>query len=647
MVTEKKLWLILAMVFLISLWLNGAWGQGKVAPLTGTAPKGPTPSKTAPLPAEAGTDIRILGLSLVPEKASEGQEVEARLQIGNKGDRDLSQVPIVLYLNKTPVGKHSLPRLPVGAVLNVAIPFKAAPAGRQEVTAAADPDRHIPDPDRGNNQLTRLIEIQPLPTEVRQAAPKMGPSPEKQAPTLPQAVGTGLPAGGAGAKEDHGILIQSPRGGEIFSVDSPLLIRYQVRAVPAPHEFSLFLKKTGDPSFERVLLLNSNRLTGYFTWPIPREITVRRDYYVLARAGSLWGTSEPFAITGGPQELGPSFRPVTRGLRVVSPNGGEVWPRSSHQKIEWQQEAGLGQVAMAIRRGDETLLTVPFSRQVEFDPATGRAAVGVFIPSDFPSGGGLKVRVVSSSNPRVFDESDGTFSVSESSLMIIQPTGESVWTLRNFQRIRWRISGPGHPDQLRLLLKRGRETVKEIASAVPASRGEHSWLVDLPCEPPPPGMSARSPAGGNYRVRIEGTGGGIAAESPLFPVVLPEITVTSPRGTIPELRLGDTLPILWRAERVLGDLSLLLLYPDGRTVMMKTNINSAQGRYNWMVGDLMFRGEDFVGRGPAASQQLRTPEEFQGEELQEAMVNRDLRIRIISKECPLIQGESGVFRVVR
>ncbi|MDQ1257845.1 MAG: hypothetical protein QG656_2452, partial [Candidatus Hydrogenedentes bacterium] len=94
----------------------------------------------------------------------------------------------------------------------------------------------------------------------------------------------------------------------------------------------------------------------------------------------------------------------TYALRLMSPNGGEVWPLGKTVRIAWEDLTGLytGDVRLSL-----------YGNGIAPHSITQTAGnLGYFdwvIPKNLPPGGGYRVRLESVSHPPLFDVSDGDF----------------------------------------------------------------------------------------------------------------------------------------------------------------------------------------------------------------------------------------------
>jgi hypothetical protein len=125
------------------------------------------------------------------------------------------------------------------------------------------------------------------------------------------------------------------------------------------------------------------------------------------------------------------------GINVISPNGGEFWPRGSTQSIIWSSFGLEGDVTIDLHKGG-----IFYSRIGSAQAASGKFSWA--IPSDFPLGNDYKVRIYQGS---IGDYSDNDFSIVESQIITsvslseinpsLSPQGEMIESRATTYRYYW------------------------------------------------------------------------------------------------------------------------------------------------------------------------------------------------------------------
>jgi len=165
-------------------------------------------------------------------------------------------------------------------------------------------------------------------------------------------------------------------------------------------------------------------------------------------------------------------------LRLLVPNGGEVWPTWSQQKIRWDTGGYEGPVHVGISRDGGATWSIlgsytpndGLARWRIPGPGTGRAKIGVGVSSsDYAHCG---------------DKSDGLFSLAE--IRIRRPDG-GVCLIGSVTPIRW--FAVGIRGNVKIELWRRLTQAWETLTASTPNDGTEDWVVN-------------GPSSGDCRIRI-------------------------------------------------------------------------------------------------------------------------------------------------
>jgi len=155
------------------------------------------------------------------------------------------------------------------------------------------------------------------------------------------------------------------------------------------------------------------------------------------------------------------------GLRVVSPNGGEVW------------EAGLEATVLWTNSARTTTITVQLSNDggaTWFDLASAVPNSGALdVTAPPPASAACLVRVIDPESGEA-DASDEPFAIVGGGVRVLSPNGSERLTVGDESTIRWVSSGV--ETVLVELSRDGGSNWEEIAAAAPAAAGGLSWTVD-------------------------------------------------------------------------------------------------------------------------------------------------------------------------
>ncbi|MHC5057202.1 MAG: DUF2334 domain-containing protein, partial [Planctomycetota bacterium] len=154
------------------------------------------------------------------------------------------------------------------------------------------------------------------------------------------------------------------------------------------------------------------------------------------------------------------------GLRVISPNGGEVWAAGSPESVRWTGAARA--LGVTVQLSDDS------------------GASWMDLASDVPDAGTLEVIVPGLASPsclvRVLDPESGEADISDAPFEIIggirvtSPNGDERLTVGDTSAIRWTAAGV---QAVSVELSRdGGSSWEQIAPSLPASAGTVQWTAD-------------------------------------------------------------------------------------------------------------------------------------------------------------------------
>ncbi len=195
--------------------------------------------------------------------------------------------------------------------------------------------------------------------------------------------------------ENNAITVTSPNGGESWLLSETREITWLATGTTGP---SVSIELMRRSSSDRIIIPSTPN-DGSFSWTIPADIEPGSDFRV--RVTSL---ADPSIEDVSDANFSIS-RPSTGSVTVISPNGGETWIRGTSREITWTSDGPAGDsVAIELFRGgsfDSTITSIT--------PNNG--SFSWTIPADLEPGVDFRVRVTSLSEPGLFDESDGDFSI--------------------------------------------------------------------------------------------------------------------------------------------------------------------------------------------------------------------------------------------
>ena len=178
-------------------------------------------------------------------------------------------------------------------------------------------------------------------------------------------------------------------------------------------------------------------------------------------------------------------------VRVSFPNGGDTLPGDSLLQIEWRtnvSSAGTG-VRLELWDSDGFIVTLGY----DWDPS-GQHTATVYLPL-MPEKDDYRIRVVSTFDSDVFDESDEPFTITGGAVKIHTPNGGETWSVNTLQPIHWKTSVPFAGRSVDMELWNGHGLARDLgASWDPDGDALELYLVP-----------ETIPNGDDYRIRIIST----------------------------------------------------------------------------------------------------------------------------------------------
>ena len=182
--------------------------------------------------------------------------------------------------------------------------------------------------------------------------------------------------------------------------------------------------------------------------------------------------------------------PTPIPIQVITPNGSEVFMAADFMHIFWRTDvptAGTG-VKFELHNAQGRVAELGYG----WNPA-GEDVNRVYLPL-VPAGNDYRVRVISTWNEQLFDDSDIPFKISDQPVLLIEPNGGEVWPVASRQIVHWKtntlIAGTGVSlelwDDISML---------ELLSLDWDPDGESFREIDVPLVKP----------GTNYKVRVTST----------------------------------------------------------------------------------------------------------------------------------------------
>lgn len=255
------------------------------------------------------------------------------------------------------------------------------------------------------------------------------------------------------------ITITTPNGGEEWEVGSS----HDINWYSSGSVGNVSLHYSVDNGASWILFDGVAKNDGNRPWVVPDEDSdLCKIKITSVDNSSIYDTNDaPFTIYGG----------VPATITVTEPNGGETWTTGTGHFIRW---TSTGRVS-----------------NVDIDYSTDNGATWRSIFTDKPNNGERywvapddasaesKIRVVSSSNSEVFDESDEVFTIGEPyqtpTIKVITPNGGEDWEAGTTHDIEWSNTGTLEIVEIDYSIDNG-ETWEEVTDYT-GNDGTYSWTV--------------------------------------------------------------------------------------------------------------------------------------------------------------------------
>jgi hypothetical protein len=374
------------------------------------------------------------------------------------------------------------------------------------------------------------------------------------------------------------LTVDSPKGGEEWVAGIVNEIKWsstgkEVGAVK--DNINIQYSTNGGSSWTNVTTRESN--IGQYLWLVPSTIsnTCLVKIFDATRPATVGVSADNFKI-------------VLPYIRVLSPNGGEVWPIgttdkvitfrsvgdiSNNLKIEYSKDnftSDFHTIATGVSRGT-------LQEDDSYLGSYAWAPTGNGIPNDYSAS--VKVRVTDSDWPVVYDDSDDYFSIAYPIIKVTRPNGGELFTVSDPESITWTNTG-SVGSSLKIEYSKDNFATAGILIADNVSNsgpdGSYSWTV-------------ANDVSTLVRVRITDKNRPAVwdksdASFSILPV--PVITIDAPNGG--EIwRVGTNKDITWHDNGGVISNNLTLEYSvDSGNIWKPIASNVANsGKYTWRIPD--------------------------------------------------------------
>lgn len=277
------------------------------------------------------------------------------------------------------------------------------------------------------------------------------------------------------------------------------------------------------------------------------------------------------------------FSIVSPQIRVIIPNGGNLWTVGDQEEIIWEN---IGNVGNNLKfeysknnfdLGNNDIIEV-FPNVTQNTPNTVDNKAVWTIPNDVSST--VRVRITDTADVLTTDKSDLPFTILPAPIITItSPQNGDVWRVGDVKDIIWTDNGGLVSNNLTLEYSSNNGTTWNLIGTGIANTRSYSWTI-------PDTLSVQC----KIRIQDPSRDPATTGESSVFEIANPLITITSPNGG-EKWAVNDNAPITWTTTGSVSN-NLLLQYSVGGAYVTAQNPQGQlatsvanTGSYTWKVPD--------------------------------------------------------------
>lgn len=274
-------------------------------------------------------------------------------------------------------------------------------------------------------------------------------------------------------------------------------------------------------------------------------------------------------ISGPGSSMTASFTAGTANtITVTSPHAGEILTKGTVVPITWTYTGNPGaNVRIQLYNGSTLSLTIASSAPLS------AGSYSWTIPSTQAVGSNYTVKITSTTDSGISDNTDGPFTITGPTVTVLSPNRGEIYSSGTVIPITWKYTGnPG--ANVKIQLYNGSTLSRSITLSTPLSAGSYKWAIP-----------STQVAGSNYKIKITSTSYSTIYDSSdgPFSIITPTIAVVSPNGG-EKLTRGSVVPITWGYTGNPGANVKIQLYNGiflSRTITSSAPLSA--GSYNWII----------------------------------------------------------------
>lgn len=360
------------------------------------------------------------------------------------------------------------------------------------------------------------------------------------------------------------VTVTSPNGGETFIAGTTNTITW---TSDVTSKLKIVLLKNG---VQYSIIAGFVTNTGTYNWIIPATILNGTDYSIKITScisTTTFDVSDAnFSISGGSGST----------IAVATPNGGETWTAGTTNTITWTSDVTGNVRILLMKNGIQKSLIA--------SSVVNSGTFNWLIPSRMLAGTDYTIKVVSVSNPTVFDISDANFTIIPGGgtfVTVTSPNGGETWTAGTANTITWTSDVTGN---LRIVLLKNGVQYSVIAGFVP-NTGSYTWNIP-----------ATIINGTDYTVKISSCINILATDVSDANFTIEggsgtTLTVVTPNGG-ETYTVGTVNTISWTSD-IVGNVRILLLKNGVQRSLIASSVANS-GSFDWMIPTCIAAGTDYT-----------------------------------------------------
>ncbi len=342
-----------------------------------------------------------------------------------------------------------------------------------------------------------------------------------------------------------------------FYADNPLISGYsfRIRITADDNKHTLFtsISPAGSGSISR----NPDQYVFDHNETVTLTATANAGYLFDYWVGDVADSTNPKTlIMDSTKSVTAHFTQSGAHVIVTSPNGGENYDTNDTMPVRWDYSPDSGDsVWIDLYKGGQFYKRLNDGQDVGNDGDHDE-----HIADDIESGFDYRVRITSTADSSINDESDDNFTITQPTpayITVTSPNGGETFNIDDTMPVRWNYS-PDSGTRVWIDLYKGSQFYKRFKGGQDvANDGNHDEIITDDIQ-----------SGSDFRVRVTSTSNSSINDESDNNFIITQtaaayITVASPNGG-ETFKVGDTMPIRWNHSPDSGDRVWIDLYKDGQ-----------------------------------------------------------------------------------